>query len=132
MQIGISYIQIDKNDPPSPEGWNSDYEYMELENVSFDLTRQRPDILSMLYISYHVEHFNRSLSRKIKLMIETITTFMISCQIAGSCYIVNASSWLGPLHLVQVSPSFHYNIFTCSRFCILFPPDPGSAIISLQ
>ena len=32
-----------------------------------------------------------------------VITILISCQVAGSCYIVNASSWLGPLHLVQVS-----------------------------
>ena len=31
-----------------------------------------------------------------------VIIILISCQVAGSCYIVNASSWLGPLHLVQV------------------------------
>ena len=29
----------DDNDDNTAEGWNGDYEYMELENVTFDLTR---------------------------------------------------------------------------------------------
>ena len=29
----------DSNDDDTAEGWNGDYEYMELENVTFDLTR---------------------------------------------------------------------------------------------
>ena len=41
---------------------------------------------------------------------------MIRCQEAGSCYIVNATTWLGPLDVVQIIYGYLMPVFIFITF----------------